>query len=381
MVLDRAFTLSSETVPLEASLGRTLSREVSSDRDYPPFNRAAVDGFAINSNYYDPENKYEIAGEVLAGQTWKGAEEVQKAIKVMTGAPVPEFMDSMIKVEEADISGNTVSFSTNFNAGQNIALKGEDLIKGERILSAGTAITWPVYASLSVVGAKTVNVSKLPSVHIISTGDEVVPINVQAEDHQIRNSNAYSIEGYLKNYGITPEKNVLVGDNLSALNECFSEGLPDILIVSGGVSMGDADFVPAALEKAGYNKCFHKVAIKPGKPIWFGEKGHSVVFGLPGNPVSVQVALKIFVEPFLRKAMGIPSSCPLKLPLRSIRSKKGTFDEFFNVRLNREKMELETCPSNGSGDIRATTLSTGIALHPGHIKELKAGQIIDYFPW
>lgn len=382
IVLERAFPVNPEIVPLEASLGRVLAHNVYSDRDYPPFNRAAVDGFAINSKYYNPKNTYEIAGEVLAGETWKGPEAVHKAIKVMTGAPVPEFMDSMIKVEETQISGNAVSFSTpNFKAGQNVALKGEDLLKGEVILSNGTEITWPVYAALSVIGAQTVDVAKLPSVHIISTGDEVVSVKEDVKDHQIRNSNAYSIEGFLKQYGIIPHQNILIGDSLDKLQRCFSENQPDILIISGGVSMGDADFVPSALQEAGFKKCFHKVAIKPGKPIWFGFKGRSVVFALPGNPISVQVALKIFLAPFLRKILGMSPELPLKLPLMEVRRKRSSFDEFFNVKLNREKMGLEICWSNGSGDIRATTLSSGIALHPGELKELKSGQKIDYFPW
>jgi len=340
-----------------------------------------VDGFAINSKSVITGKTFTIAGQVLAGQVWEGPIEADKAIKVMTGAPVPEFMDVMIRVEDSSTIENNVTFTTSqIKTWQNIAIKGEDLNAGDEVLSPNQYINWIVYATLSAMGITSVKVYKPLSVKIISTGDEIVEPGQPILDHQIRNSNAYSIEGFLSSYSIKIQEKILLSDNPDSLFNAFSDQHNDITIISGGVSMGDADFVPHMLQKAGYTKLFHKVSIKPGKPIWVGYKDNNLVFALPGNPISVQVALKIFVEPFIRKCMGLEVLNPFKLPFSGNRSKKGTLAEYFPVKRNLEST-ITPVKTNGSGDIKATAYSDGIALHPADISELSTGNCIDFYPW
>lgn len=381
LILNHTFKPETEIIPMVKSLGRVLTEPIYADRHYPPFNRAAVDGFAINSLYFSANKTFEIAGQVLAGQVWEGPDETNKAIKVMTGAPVPEFMDIMIRVEDAITTNNTVSFKiSETKAWQNIAIKGEDLKTGDLVIPENHAINWITYAALSVLGITTVKVYKPLSIKIISTGDEVVEPGQDILAHQIRNSNAYSIEGFLAKYQIIPTEKLLVGDNPDELYQAFSNQQTDITIISGGVSMGDADFVPSMLQKAGFTQLFHKTAIKPGKPIWVGFKQGKMVFALPGNPVSVQVSLKIFVEPFIRKCLGLEPKNPIKLPFSGNRTKKGTLQEYFPVKINSDST-LATVKSNGSGDIKATLFSDGIAMHPAEKTQISQGDLLEFYPW
>ncbi len=381
-ILEHARPFESEKAPLRETLGRVAAANIYADRDYPPFDRAAVDGFAVNSHYIRTDNPLTIAGEVLAGSFWQGESCPEKAIRVMTGAPVPSFMDTMIPVEKAAVSDHTVSFlSTALKKGQNIALKGEDLTAGREIPVKGRMIHWLEYAALAALGIGQLPVFCLPVVRIVSTGNEVKPADSSVSDYQIRDSNAYSIEGFLRKYSIIPDSVTHVPDNLQQLQQTFDSQQADILIISGGVSMGEADFVPKALEQAGYKCLFHKVSIKPGKPLWVGTKGRSIAFALPGNPVSVQVALKVFVEPYIRKSFMAEEQTSIVLPVDIERIKKSDMDEYFPVRISEHKNSLIPCHSNGSGDIRVTMFSHGIALHPAGIPCLSPGTPVQFYPW
>ncbi len=382
IILEHARPFESEKVPLRETQGRVAAANIFADRDYPPFNRAAVDGFAVNSQYINTDNPLAIAGEVLAGSFWHGEPCPEKAIRVMTGAPVPPFMDTMIPVEKTAINDHAVSFlSAVIKKGQNIALKGEDLTAGREIPIKGRIIQWLEYAALAALGIRQLSVFRLPVVRIVSTGNEIKSADSAVSDYQIRDSNAYSIEGFLRKYSIIPDSVTHVPDDLQQLQLTFNNQQSDILIVSGGVSMGEADFVPKALEQAGYKCLFHKVAIKPGKPLWVGTKGRSIAFALPGNPVSVQVALKIFVEPYIRKSFLAEEQTCIVLPLDIERTKKSDMTEYFPVRISDHKNGLIPCHSNGSGDIRVTMFSHGIALHPVQTPYLSAGTPVRFYPW
>lgn len=382
IILEHARPFESEKVPLRETQGRVAASNIYSDRDYPPFNRAAVDGFAVNSHCIQPGKPLEIAGEILAGSFWQGDTCPEKAIRVMTGAPVPSFMDTMIPIENTAVHNHIVSFSSAaFKKGQNIALKGEDLTAGREIPLQGRQIHWPEYAALAALGVCQLAVFRLPVVHIVSTGNEIKPVDYPVAAHQIRDSNTYSIEGFLRKYSIIAGSVTHVPDDLRQLRQTFSNQQPDILIISGGVSMGEADFVPQALEGAGYKCLFHKVAIKPGKPLWVGTKDRSIAFALPGNPVSVQVALKVFLEPYICKGFLAEEPTCIMLPIGIERTKKSTMDEYFPVRISDHKNSLIPCHSNGSGDIRVTMFSQGIALHPSGIPSLAPGTPVQFYPW
>ncbi|BDA78671.1 molybdopterin molybdenumtransferase MoeA [Leptospira kobayashii] len=377
-----------ESIPLKLSDGRILAEEIRADRDYPPFNRSAMDGFAISSSEFSENKIYHYNRELPAGSNFL-LEKGEEAIRIMTGAPVPLGLDVVIKIEDSLLSeddrGNKqVSFSLkNVRPWQNIARKGEDLHKGDSILFPGHTLGTSEISILASLGKNLVSVVTLPKIQIISTGNEIVPIDRTPLDWQIRDSNSYTISSILSKYKIVPESVKNIPDEESLLTEAISKGLEsDILILSGGVSMGSMDLVPSVLQKLGVELVFHKVGIKPGKPIWFGKRGNTIVFGMPGNPFSVQICSRIFLEPFLRASMGQKQIPAMRLPILGARNKKGSLTEFFPVRLEtKDKTYLSAVSFNGSGDIRAGLSSNGLAVHPADSEQIQDGDWIEFLPW
>lgn len=370
-----------EVVKLENAYGRVLAEDVHADRNYPPFNRSAVDGFAIREQDLLEGGEFEIIEEVLAGSVPEFSVSFKKAIKIMTGAPVPLGANAVIKVEDSEISENTVRFSLKTaKLYTNISLEGEDTKQGELVLKKNQACTPLVLGTLAALGKAEVKTYKHPIVAILSTGDEIRSVNEKILSHQIRDSNSYSLLGFFNQFGITPVYKTIVADDKEKLREAIGKvSDADIVILSGGVSMGDADFVPEILQQSGIKKLFHKVEIKPGKPLWVGSKNKKVVFALPGNPFSVQVAFKVFIEPYLRKSMGLEPLKSLKLPLKGNKKKKTKFAEYFPCKISNSSLEIISF--NGSGDIKAAILSDGIALHPTDKEELIEGDLIEFYFW
>ncbi|MBM9589908.1 molybdopterin molybdotransferase MoeA [Leptospira sp. 201903075] len=376
-----------ELVSLSESLGRVLSTDVEADRDYPPFHRSAMDGFAINSQGYSPNQIYPYHRELPAGMSMD-LEPNELAIRIMTGAPVPEGLDVVIKIEDATLSESNgqkqVSFSTKeIKPWFNISKRGEDLQTGDLVLPKGIQIGTSEFSLLASLGKEKVSVVKAPKVHIISTGNEVIPIHQSPLPYQIRDSNSYTITSILSKYKIQPESVTHAPDLESEITEQIQKGLEaDILILSGGVSMGSLDLVPSILQRLGVELIFHKTAIKPGKPIWFGKRKNTVVFGMPGNPFSVQTCSRIFLEPFLRKSYGQNQLPSYKLPFSATKQRKGSLTEFFPVRFETtDKTYLAPTTFNGSGDVRAGVFSDGLAVFPSELSQIQRGDIVDFLPW
>lgn len=375
-----------ETVSIQDTLGRILAEDIAADRDYPPFNRAAMDGYAIRAEDFIEKGlrEFQVIEEIYAGALSTKALTKGTCYKIMTGSATPLEADTIIRLEDSAQEKNEVTFLVDtIKQGQNIAKRGEDKEEGALVLKKDRVLNAPEIAALAVLGKNTVNVHKLPVVSIISTGNEVIPIDQPVLPHQIRNSNQYALESFLKKYSIEIAATRLVPDNKEALSKAVSDFIhSDILLLSGGVSMGDADYVPEVLAACGVQKVFHKVAIKPGKPLWFGKSKTGVVFALPGNPMSVHVAFKVFVEPFLRSCFGLPPAMVLKLPIAADRIKKVSFDEYFacNIETNGSSL-LRPVPVNGSGDVTSMLYSHGLALQESERKELKKGDLVDFLFW
>jgi len=372
-------------VNLDEGFGYILAENILADRDYPPFNRSAMDGYAVR--YEDLEcgvRTFNMAGEVYAGDTYRNAIHQNECIKIMTGAPVPDDADVVIKVEETKLEGKEMIVDASEAPLQwmNISRKGEDIKKGEIYVGKGSMIDHMIAGGAAVAGKNQLAVYKRPSVAIISTGDEVMPVGKAVEFYQIRNSNAYNLTGLLSYLNIKPDFNELVKDDKDQLTTVLKKVIDcDVIILSGGVSMGDADFVPEILQNLGIKNVFHKSAIKPGKPIWFGTKpDHGVVFGLPGNPLSSQVGYKLFAEPWIIKSMGMKVPEPFHLQIKTARTKKGKLDHFFPCYLDRE-LQLSLKLFNGSGDISATVTTDGIAHQPADKEKINAGEMVDFYPW
>ena len=293
LVKQQAHSFGKEIILLDDATGRVLNEPVIADRDYPPFNRATMDGIAINSkDWNDGIRSYTSVETVFAGMAATKSINKGECYKIMTGAAVPAGADTVIRKEdiEADENRLTVTVSE-INAGQNIVTMGSDIQKGTAIINSPKMIKPGTITTLASLGYDEVKVASLPSVAIITTGDEIVPVEAPVNEVQIRNSNQHLLKALLRQWKIKPTGVVHVKDNADALllavNKCRQN---NILILSGAVSAGDADFVPEVLVKAGAKMIFHKVAIRPGKPIWFGNFDNApVVFALPGNPFSTFV--------------------------------------------------------------------------------------------
>jgi len=384
LIVKHATSLSAESVHLDKAYNRVLAEDISADRNYPPFNRAAMDGFAFKSD--DILQKkiigFKIVGELFAGYDFKGNVNSGECIRIMTGSSVPSGLDCIVQVELAEEKDSVVKFkSYDVRAWQHISREGEDCKTSDIILNRGILLSPTEIAILAVLGKKEVLVTKSPRVAILSTGDELVPVGEPISPFQIRDSNAYALLAFFQQMGIEVSKREIVKDDPTTLRESLQQVIDfDIVILSGGVSMGAADYVPAALLSLGINKVFHKIKLKPGKPLWFGKSDTGTAFfGLPGNPLSCQVCFKLFIETYIKASQGIKIVSHCKMPLLSSKKKKVQLDEYFPVKLTSEGLEIISF--NGSGDVTSTASSTGIALHAFDSEDLKQGDLIQYIPW
>lgn len=383
-VLSQARSFGTEKISLDNSVGRVIAEAISADRDYPPFNRAGMDGYAINySDWNKGLRSFVIREVIFAGQSGSYKIGEGDCYKIMTGAAVPEFADAIIRREDVfEQSGMIKCSLDSITSFQNIAIQGADLKRGETIISSHAFCRAGMVAVLASLGKENVVVEKLPSISIITTGNEVMAIGDPVNAVQIRNSNRHVLLALLKDF--QSEQSVIqhVRDNIDEIRDAILGAMKnDILILSGAVSAGDADFVPEVLSELGAEQIFHRVAIRPGKPIWFGKfENGPVVFGLPGNPLSCLVTFKIFIEPFLFRCFGLSGVNQISLPLKGRRTKKTSLDEFFPVRIVDSPSCFEIIPFNGSGDITAALFAEAIARHPVNLPDLDAGTIVEGYP-
>ena len=304
IVMNSAVKMGTEVIPFTDSLNRILAGNVISDIDMPPFNKSSVDGFACKRT--DLGNDLEIIETIPAG-TWP-SESVEKnqCSRIMTGAPVPAGADCVIMVEETEtLPSGKVRFTGSFKK-ENIAVKGEDVRKGDVALKAARKIKPQDIAVMASAGHVSVTVSKMPHVAVISSGSELVEPAEIPGISQIRNSNASQLMAQVARAGASGKYYGIAEDNedktLSIVEKAISEN--DIVIITGGVSMGDFDFVPSVLERAGVRILFTRVAVQPGKPTTFGLHPGSVIFGLPGNPVSSFIQFELLIRPLISRMMG-----------------------------------------------------------------------------
>jgi molybdopterin molybdotransferase len=310
IILAQVKDFGTEYIPFEKSLNRILAEDLLTDRDLPPFNRATLDGIAIlYASFEEGIRSFRIKATQAAGNPSVDIDNADECIEIMTGAAVPAATDTVIGYEDIEIK-NGIAFIKNssFKKGQGIHFKGTDKRKNEIIAKAHRFIT-PVTISIAAsIGKTEVPVKKLPEAVIISSGDELVEVHEQPNAYQIRRSNSYIIKSALEKYSLNADV-LHIPDDPEITKRSIGEALQkyDVIILSGGISMGKFDYVPAALQELSVEKIFHKVQQRPGKPFWFGrhQKG-VVVFALPGNPVSAYMCLNRYVIPWLKACMGLP---------------------------------------------------------------------------
>ena len=309
IVLDQTTTLPAESVALADALGRILAEDIVADTDLPPFDRAQMDGYALRAaDVASTPARLRIVGESAAGAGWHHEMKAGEAVRIMTGAPVPVGADAVQQVEltrEVDDLG-VVEILEPVKTGRSIVRRADEIKVGETVLRAGEEINAAMIATLASFGYAQVNVGRRPRVSVMATGSELVDVSHKPGRDQIRDSNNYTIAAYASLAGATVERLPLVGDDTEELKRQIAKAAAasDVLITSGGVSMGVYDFTKAALQELGAEIFFERVALRPGKPTVFARLGDALVFGLPGNPVSVAVTFNLFARTALRVMQG-----------------------------------------------------------------------------
>lgn len=321
-----------EQVPILQGLNRVLSHAVCSHIDVPGYTNSAMDGFALASADLPQQGTRTLSrvGTVYAGAPFAGRIEPGQCVRIMTGAALPTGTDTVIMQEQVSVQADQVSIQAGHPPGQNVRYAGEDIRQGDHILAAGQRLTAADIGLLASVGVGYVTVYRKLKVALISTGDELVAVGQTLGPGQIHDSNRYTLLCLLQQFGVQSLDFGVVADDSVAIEQAFLQAAEqaDLLISSGGVSVGDADFVKLTLEKLGQVK-FWKIAMKPGRPLAFGRIGACDFFGLPGNPVSAMVTFYQFVLPALKKRAGQFQTLPLQMQaicLSALKKRSGRAD-------------------------------------------------------
>ncbi len=377
IVLNSARPLGIERVALAQAVNRILAEDVKSDTDMPPFNKSAMDGYACRRE--DLTNELTIIETVPAGVPPKKAIGPNQCAKIMTGAGVPQGADCVIMVEFTENpTANTIRFFGEYTV-DNICLKGEDIKAGEVVLQKGSRIRPQHIAVLASVSCVQPVVSKRPRVAVLATGDELVEPASKPGPSQIRNSNGFQLAAQVESVGAVVRNHGIAKDTDKAINEMFKKAVEenDVVIVSGGVSVGDFDLVPGIFKQNNINLLFEKVAMKPGRPTVFGVSDKVYCFGLPGNPVSTFVLFELLVKPFLFKLMGYDYTPPaIQIPLgESIRRMKTERQSWIPIVIT-DTGTLKPVEYHGSAHINALCIADGVISIDVGVAELEKGTIV-----
>lgn len=380
-VIETMKQLGTETVHLTQALGRVLAEEVMANRDQPPYDVSAMDGFALRSA--DVEHApvvLEVIEDIKAGDMPQKTVQAGQCARIMTGAPVPPGADAVIRVEDTEaVSDTQVRIKVAVKPRNDIRDRGESMRLGEVVLTDGTAITPGVVGMLAMVKCAQVEVYRQPRVAILSTGDELEGLADPFDANKIPDANSYALMAQLQALGITPDLLGIARDDPHHLKEMLQRGLQyDVLLVSGGTSVGVHDYVRPTLEALGVAMKFWRVQMKPGHPMAFGVAPLTWVFGLPGNPVSSMVCFEEFVGPALRCIMGHAQLFRRTMAARLARDVKHRHSrtEFVRVMLAKEGSELVATPTGdqGSGILRSMAMAEGLMVVPAASKGIAAGK-------
>jgi len=387
IVRQQTTPVSTEHVSIEQALARVLAEDVVADTDLPPFDRAQMDGYAVRAqDVKEAPARLRIAGESAAGKGWHHQLEEGQAVRIMTGAPVPAGADSVQQVELTHElkDGTIVELLESVETGKSIVPRGAEIKSGEVVLPGGTTINAAMMAVLAAFGYARVEVFRKPRVAVLATGSELVPVDQKPGQDQIRDSNNYSISAYAELAGALVERMPLTGDETSLLKGQISEAAKrnDLIVTSGGVSMGVYDLTKAALRELEAEIFFERVALRPGKPTVFARLPNgTAVFGLPGNPVSVAVTFNLFARTALLSMQGTAEPTLKRETAVLARSVKGTADRenYLPAQLTtNDDAELVAFPLKwaGSSDFVSFALTTALVIVPANVKAIEAGSLV-----
>ena len=383
-----------ELLSLLDANGRILAEAITADRDFPPFRRAARDGYAVRAaDLATVPATLEVVAEIRAGATTEIAPlQPGQAISIMTGAPAPEGADAVVMVEHTSHDGARVEVRKSIAAGENIVPAGSEAKRGEQLLSPGTRLDYAAIALAAACGRSRVVTFTKPRIAVLSTGDEVVDVDISPGPHQIRNSNSYSLAAQIAAAGGEPVLLPIAPDEPKRLSELLREGLEaDLLLIAGGVSMGKYDLVEQALADLKAEFFFTGAKIQPGKPIVFGavpcatppranSGARKYFLGLPGNPISTMVCFELFAQPLIGSLAGLQ---PRKLVfgyarLKSAIKTKPGLKRFLPAQLSGEfeNSEVELVPWQGSGDLASVARSSCYIVVPPDRESIPPGEFV-----
>ncbi|CAN5668788.1 molybdopterin molybdotransferase MoeA [soil metagenome] len=388
IIQSKVFSLESETIYLENSIGRVLAEEIRADMDLPPFDRSQMDGFAVkNKDTKDAPVKLQIVGESAAGKGFDGKISSGEAVRIMTGARVPEGADAVQKVELTIEENGCITILEKTKSLQNINILASEIKKGTKIFSKGEFIIENMIAAIASFGYAKIEVFRKPQAAIFSTGSEIVEICETPQKDQIRNSNSMMLKVFADKFANT-EILPIVKDEIQYLKSAIQNAVKnyDILIITGGVSVGDYDFTKPVLRELGAEIFFEKISLKPGKPTVFAKLNNCLIFGLPGNPVSSAVTFYLFVRTALLK-MQSAKDCELKRGFAVASQKlKGAKerDSFLPALVETDKngkLIIESLRFNGSSNFIAFSHANALVFLPENVI-CQSGDVVEiaYLP-
>jgi molybdopterin molybdotransferase len=379
-----------EPTPLASVTGRVLRETIVADRDQPPFHRVAMDGIAIDSAAFAAGRRtFAVAGTQPAGAPQRALPATDSCFEVMTGAVLPAGCDCVIPVERLRLGDGVATLAEDAQAAPwlNVHRRGVDCRAGDRLIEPGSRIGAPEIAVLAAAGYAHVAAARPPSIMIVSTGDELVEPGEPVEDWQIRSSNGYALTAVLRYRGFDRIGQDRLPDDPQVLRERLGNHLDthDVLILSGGVSMGRYDFVPTTLAELGVENRLYRVAQRPGRPMWFGVRSPGkTVFALPGNPVSALVCCVRYVVPALAQAMGAAPAAPEKLVLADEVPAHPALTLFLPVERSQDETGRALAaprPTRGSGDFTSLLGTDGFVELPPQSAVFPAGTALNYYSW
>ncbi len=382
-----------EYVAIDEAVGRILVETVVADRDFPPYDRVTMDGIAINfADWAEGKRSFPIQGTQLAGEEQMTLRDKGHCLEVMTGSICPLGVDTVIRYEDIDMDQQSLPATAYLKTDdiferQNIHPKGTDQRAGDILIDSGVKLSAAEIAVAATVGKSQLKVSRLPNVAIISTGDELVELDKTPAPHQIRRSNSYMLQAALSSLGI-PSLHDHFPDDQTVIEQRLRQLLMDndVLILTGGVSKGKADYIPEILIKLGVQKLFHRVSQRPGKPFWFGsnQEEHKVVFALPGNPVSSFVGFHRYIRPWLMSQLGISVGQTQYAQLSEAYTFLPDLTYFLLVEAmyaTDGRLLAKPIPGSGSGDLANLLSCNGFLELPAERSHFDRGEVFPFYSY
>jgi molybdopterin molybdotransferase len=382
LILAQRKDYGTESLPFEQALGRVLAEPIKADRDLPPFNRVTMDGIAINYQAIEKGiETFKIKAVQAAGDAPASIEQLDECIEIMTGAVMPASVNTVIRYEDVEILPGLATVNTqNIKQGQNLHLQGADKKQNDILAAPGQMVTPAIISLAASVGKTHLLVKKPPRVVIISSGDELVDVHQTPSAYQIRKSNNYTVKAVLQQHAVQPDM-IHIPDDPEITRQQIQQCLQnyDVLLLSGGISMGKFDYIPQALEDLQVEKVFHKVAQRPGKPFWFGRhQNGAVVFAFPGNPVATFMCLHKYFLGWLNTTLGLPEQLPVYAVLDKDFSFQPALQYFLQVKLQSSPQgQLIASPieGNGSGDFANLADTDAFLELPLERSDFKRGEV------